>query len=150
MTQKEFEQIACCKVKVGEWSIVETLYMSAGDMDKQSFCKELRKMCAIDGATDEIDLRECLKEISRHSGSLEKTLREFKRSTINKNKELAMFLIGKAHAYEDSDFRKQAISLIGEQAVVRATLEMGLPLWNEDRAMLMDMLKEEKYTGNKL
>lgn len=72
MTQKEFEQIACCKVKVGEWSIVETLYMSAGDMDKQSFCKELRKMCAIDGATDEIDLRECLKEISRHSGSLEK------------------------------------------------------------------------------
>lgn len=150
MTQKEFEQIARCKVKVEEWSIVETLYMSAGDMDKQSFCKDLRKMCAIDYATDEIELRESLKEIGRLVASVEKELRENKKATASKNKELAMFLIGKAHAYEDSDFRKQAISLIGEQAVVRATLEMGLPLWNEDRAMLMDMLKEEKYTGNKL
>ena len=141
MTQKEFEQIARCKVKVEEWSIVETLYMSAGDMDKQSFCKEMRKMCEKDYVTEEIELRESLKEIGRLVASVEKQLRENKKATASKNNELAMFLIGKAHAYDDSDFRNQAINLIGEKEVVRLTLEMGLPLWDEDKKFINNILE---------
>ncbi len=138
MTQKEFEQIARCKVKAGEWSIVETLYMSAVDIDKQSFCKEMRKMCAIDYATDEIELRESLKGIGRRIRALEK---DNKKADAGEHKELAMFLIGKAHAYGDSDFRGQAIRLIGEKEVVKLTLEMGLPLWDEDNKFIYNILE---------
>lgn len=32
----------------------------------------------------------------------------------------------------DGDFRQMAIKLIGERGVVLQTIEMGLPLWEED------------------
>ena len=46
--------------------------------------------------------------------------------------ELASILIGKSRAYSDGDFRQMAIKLIGERGVVLQTIEMGLPLWEED------------------
>lgn len=46
--------------------------------------------------------------------------------------ELASILIGKSRVYDDGDFRQMAIKLIGERGVVLQTIEMGLPLWEED------------------
>ena len=46
--------------------------------------------------------------------------------------ELASILIGKSRVYDDGDFRQMAVKLIGERGVVLQTIEMGLPLWEED------------------
>ena len=55
--------------------------------------------------------------------------------------ELAAFLIGKSRACDDSDFRRMAVRLIGEQKVVLQTVEMNLPLWEEDKEFIKSNLK---------
>lgn len=57
--------------------------------------------------------------------------------------ELADFLIGKAHVYDDTDFRNQAVKLVGEMDVVRRTIKLGLPLWDEDRKCILSMIDEQ-------
>lgn len=47
--------------------------------------------------------------------------------------ELASILIGKSRVYDDGDFRQMAIKPIGEREVVLQTIEMNLPLWEEDK-----------------
>lgn len=69
MTQKEFEERTRRKIAVEEYYLVENLYMAAGNMGKDEFCKEMRSMCAYDGATDQIELRRSLKEIGQHVGA---------------------------------------------------------------------------------
>lgn len=56
---------------------------------------------------------------------------------------LTDFLIGKAHAYDDTDFRKEAVGLVGEMEVVKRTIELGLPLWDEDRMVVLSMIEEQ-------
>lgn len=55
--------------------------------------------------------------------------------------EVAEFLIGKACAYEDTDFYKQAVKLVGQKKVTRMKLEMDLPLWKEDKEYIKENLK---------
>lgn len=96
MTQKEFEDRTRRLITAEDYHLVETLYMAAGDMDKDEFCKEMRAMCAYDGANDHIELRQCLKAIGRRVGGMEAEL-SFLRKAVNKEREeLAEFLIGKA------------------------------------------------------
>ena len=44
----------------------------------------------------------------------------------------AEFLIGKASAYNDTDFYNKAVKLVGQKEVVTRKIKMGLPLWEED------------------
>ena len=50
MTQKEFEERTRRLITAEDYRLVENLYMAAGDMNKDEFCKEMRDMCAYDGA----------------------------------------------------------------------------------------------------
>lgn len=143
MTQKEFEELTKRVVKPGEYSVIESLYMAAGDMDKKEFCKEFKAMCAYVYDNDEIELRQCLREISKHIDRIEAENRGLKKKLNTRNEELAEFLVGKAHAYSDTDFRNEAVKLVGEATVVKMTIEMGLPLWEEDKEYLCSMLKNQ-------
>ena len=113
MTQKEFEELTKRVVKPGEYSVVESLYMAAGDMDKDMFCKEFKAMCAYVYDNDEIELRQCLREISKYIDRIEAENRGLKKELNTRNEEEAGFLIGKAHAYDDTDFRREAVKLVG-------------------------------------
>lgn len=72
-----------------------------------------------------------------------------KKSMKQRNGDLADILIGKAHAYDDTDLRNEAVRLVGEVDVVKRTIELGLPLWDEDRKVILSMIKEqgEKIAG---
>lgn len=146
MTKKEFEERTHRVVKPEDYHLIENLYMAAGNMDKNEFCQELKAMCAYDYATDEIELRQCLREIGKWLGGMDKENRALKMQLKMKdrNEELAEFLIGKAHAYDDTDFRNEAVKLIGEAAVVRMTIEMGLPLWEEDKKYICSILDSSR------
>lgn len=82
MTQKEFEDRARRLITAEDYHLVENLYMAAGNMGKDEFCKEMRAMCAYDGANDHIELRQCLKEIGRRVGGMDAEL-SFLRKAIN-------------------------------------------------------------------
>lgn len=141
MTQKEFEELTKRVVKPEDYKVIETLYMAAGDMDKREFCKEFKAMCAYVYANDEIELRQCLREIGWHIDRIEAENRRLKKGLDTRNEELAGLLIGKAHAYNDTDFRREAVKLVGEAAVVKMTMNMGLLLWDEDKKYIYSALE---------
>jgi len=149
MTQKEFEERTRRLIAVEEYYLVENLYMAAGNMTKDEFCEEMRRMCAYDGANGHIELRECLKEIGRYVGAKDAELSFLKKSVSSGKMELAEFLIGKACAYEDTDFYHEAVKLIGQREVTLMKLRMDLPLWNEDKAYLKEIL-EDDIQGRKI
>lgn len=142
MTQKEFEELTGRVIKPEDYSVIESLYMAAGNMDKKEFCKEIKAMCAYDYADDKIEFRQCLREISKHIVRIEAENRGLKKGLNTRNEELAEFLIGKAHAYNDTDFRKEAVKLVGQSAVVKMTMDMGLPLWEEDKELIRSVLED--------
>jgi hypothetical protein len=143
MTQKEFEERTRRKITAEDYYLVENLYMATGNMGKDEFCKEMRAMCAYDGANDHIELRECLKEIGRHVGARDAELSFLKKIT-SERLELAEFLIGKACAYEDTDFYREAVKLIGQRDVTLMKMRMDLPLWNEDKKYLIEALVDKE------
>lgn len=144
MTQKEFEELTRRLITAEDYRLVENLYLAAGNMDKNEFCKEMRAMCAYDAANDHIELRQCLKEIGRKVGAQDAELGFLKRTTREKQRELAEFLVGKACAYEDSDFHREAVKLIGQREVTLMKLRMNLPLWDEDKKYLASVLEGTK------
>lgn len=93
-------------------------------------------MCAYDGTTDRIKLRQCLKEIGQHIGAKDAELSFLKKATTSKKMELAEFLLNKACAYEDMDFYCEAVRLVDQREVTCLKLQMDLPLWDEDKGTL--------------
>lgn len=141
MTRKEFEDRTRRLITAEDYHLVENLYMAAVNMDKDEFCKEMRAMCAYDGANDHIELRQCLKEVGRRVGGMEAELSFLKKTVKKEREELAEFLIGKACAYNDTDFYNKAVKLVGQKEVVIQKIKMGLPLWEEDIQYINDNLK---------
>lgn len=138
MTQKEFEERTKCAVKPEVFAIINQLYM-ATNMDKDEFCKEFKEMDdpMIPG------IRRSLREIGKHLGTLEAINANMKKSMRKRNDYLADVLIGKAHAYDDTDLRNEAVGLVGEVNVVKRTIELGLPLWDEDRKVILSIIGEQ-------
>ena len=143
MTQKEFEKRTQRLVDAKDYYLVNNLYMAAGNMDKDEFCDEMRRMCAYDGATDQIELRQCLKEIGRHVGVKDAEVSYLKKSIADRYHELAEFLIGKACAYNDTDFYHEAVALVGQHEVTRMKIQMDLPLWDEDKKYITGLLEND-------
>lgn len=135
MTQKEFEDRTGWLIKAEDFYIINNLYM-ATEMDKDVFCKEFRSM----QASGKLEIRQSLKEIANHIGVMEAENQAIKKAMNRQNADLADFLIGKAHAYDDTDFRNEAVKLVGEIEVVKRTIELGLPLWDEDRKYILSMI----------
>ena len=135
MTQKEFEDRTGWLIKAEDFYIINNLYM-ATEMDKDVFCKEFRSM----QASGKLEIRQSLKEIANHIGVMEAENQAMIKAMNQQNADLADFLIGKAHAYDDTDFRNEAVKLVGEIEVVKRTIELGLPLWDEDRKYILSMI----------
>lgn len=138
MTQKEFEERTKRMVKAEDFFIINQLYM-ATNMDKDEFCKEFQEM----NNSIRPGIRQSLREISNRLGALEAQNATLRISMRKRDNDLADFLIGKAHAYDDTDFRNQAVKLVGEVEVVKRTIELGLPLWDEDRKCVLSIIDEQ-------
>ena len=128
MTQKEFEQRTGIKPKEEEFDYIHAVYLNTS-MNKDEFCVDFKKYGG-SRITREVHVRVLNYEMKC----------ERQKNIIN---ELADFLIGKAHAYDDTDFRNQAVKLVGEMDVVKRTIELGLPLWDEDRKYILSMIGEQ-------
>lgn len=139
MTQQEFEDRTGETVTPEEYARIEAMYMAAGNMDKDEFCKEFKKhgMSSL--------LEELFAKIQGQENSintLTKRYDDYIETTTKKNMELAIFLIGKSCAYDDTDFYRKAIRLVGRKAVILYKIKNGLPLWKEDERYLEEMLAD--------
>ena len=124
MTQKEFEERTGMAVEAEDFVAIHNLYMNS-EVDVKA------------------EVHHLLMEIGHNLGALETERDALKTRMRQSNDELADFLIGKAHAHDDTDFRNQAVKLVGEMDVVKRTIELGLPLWDEDRKYILSMIGEQ-------
>lgn len=137
MQKEEFEERTGWKVSASEYATVERAYMLAGEMDKDAFCRHWKE-CGKNPLVVAM-IAEGLKREER-----EARLEKERRQLLASREEEAEFLLGKSCAYDDSDFRDEAIRLIGERAAVAMKLKMLLPVWEEDRGVLLDALEGKK------
>lgn len=128
MLRKEFEERTGIKPTEEEFDYIHAVYLNTS-MNKDEFCEDFKKH------GDSRITRDVHVRVLNYKMQCER-----QKNAIN---ELAGFLIGKAHAYDDTDFRNQAVKLVGERAVVRRTIELGLPLWDEDRKCILSMIDEK-------
>lgn len=140
MTQKEFEERVNGKVTPEDYQLIEILYYASCDIDKDRFCEDFKSILAYD--SDQVMIHESLVRIAQQIQLIDEENNEMRSTLYQRNGDLVDFLIGKAHAYEDTDFRKQAVKLVGEAEVVKRTIELGLPLWDEDRKVIFSIIEE--------
>lgn len=126
MTQKEFMERTGIVPTSEEFYYIHAVYLNTS-MDKDEFCKDFKKH------GDSNVLRDV------HARAVNFELQDKQKQKLIK--EMAEFLIGKACAYEDTDFYKQAVRLIGQREVTMMKLKMDLPLWDEDKEYIKDNLK---------
>ena len=126
MTQKEFEDRTGLTPTPEEFNYIHAVYMNTA-MDKDEFCKDFKKH----GASS------IMKEVHAVAVNFKLRLEEKNIETSD----LVDFLIGKACAYDDSDFYKQAKRLVGQKEVTLRKLRMSLPLWEEDIEYINENLK---------
>lgn len=134
MTKFEFEDRTGLKVTDEEFKGIEAMYYAVPNMQKDEFCKRWRQ-CGNNPLAVEL-----AKQVTALRGMLD-AHRNTEGERDERNSELADFLISKATAYEDSDFYKQAVKMIGQKEVTLRKVKKGLPLWEEDLNYIIKYLK---------
>lgn len=133
MTQNEFEQRTNMKVTAEEYQKIEKLYMSAGNIDKDTFCKEYKKVASSHIVT-ELHLQVRMLENQVES------LKSDKKQMASDRDELIDFMIEQSEKYSSSELRQRAIELLGAKEYLRRKLERGYNLWELDRKLLVELL----------
>lgn len=134
MTQKEFQDLTGRKVTEREYRNIEKMYYAVPNMEKQEFCTRW-----VQTGNNPLTI-ELTKQVILLNGMLEERNNEAEDYHC-KMEELAWFLIGKADAYEDSDFYNEAIRIVGHKAAILHKIKMGYRLWKEDREYIKSNLK---------
>lgn len=135
MTQQEFKDRTGKTVTSKEYARIEAMYMAAGNMGKDQFCAEYKRH----GASALVV--EYYRRITVLSSILEERNNELDDARQSRTS-FAEFLLGKAAAYDDTDFYREAVRLIGRKAATLYKIKNGLPLWEEDVRYLEEMLAD--------
>ena len=128
MTQQEFMERTGITPTAEDFDYIHAVYLNTS-MNKDEFCKDFKKH------GDSRIIRDVHVRVLNYEMKCER-----QKEVIDN---LTDFLIGKAHAYDDTDFRKGAVGLVSEMEVVKRTIELGLPLWDEDRMVVLSMIEEQ-------
>lgn len=140
MTQQEFETRFGQEVTTESFDYANRVYMAAGNLDKDQFCKEwknqhIRNSDTVTALTIEVEsCQATIKNLKRQIEKSDLCLEEFRDQMVD-------FLILQAEKWSASDLREKAIRIIGETEYIRRRLEMNLGLWEDDRKALVEILK---------
>lgn len=135
MTQQEFFERTNIELTAKEYEEVERLYMAAGNMDKDTFCKEYKKVA-------KSQLFEELKIHLRIESSINKKQADEIRQLKEQRKQLGIFLLEEAHRMSSPTAREKAIELLGIKEYMIRTLRLGYhQLWEDDKEILIATLE---------
>ena len=142
MTQKEFEARFGQEVSSECFDYANRVYMAAGNMDKDEFCKDwkhqqVRDSDIVNDLTMEVEiLQGTVKNLGRQVQAGEECLNSFRNQMVD-------FLILQAEKWSATDLREKAIKIVGVKEYIRRRIEMKLGLWESDRQALLEILKED-------
>lgn len=126
MQKNEFEQRTGIELTDEQYQRVEDLYLNAGNMDKDEFCKDYKKH------GESVILNTYFKQSEEQRNRLD-TYRE-------KQITMAHFLIKKSMVGGDKDMIQMAISLIGEQKYIQHKLKKGYNLFDSDKELIITLI----------
>lgn len=134
MMKHEFEERTGMTVTAEEYAKIEKLYMSSGNIDKDTFCKEYKKV-----ASSEI-VKELQMSLRIEQGKLTSARMELEAANVREN-DLANFLMEQAEKWSASDLREKAIELLGAREYLLRKLQKGYKLWEADKQILIATLE---------
>lgn len=137
MEQKEFESRTGRKVDSAEYAQIEQIYLNAGEMDKDEFCKDYAKgnghdiMVALSGKCE--DLRAHIRKLDKTIRAMEEERFDTMATLISAHKESRLEIL-----------RDQAIALAGgKRKYIIAKCKMAIPLDDLEQSWIINLLEEE-------
>lgn len=138
MQKQEFESKTGWKVDAEQYAQIEQIYLNAGAMDKDEFCKDYTKG---NGHEIMVELSGKCEGLRAHIGKLDKTIGAMKKERA----EVVETLIA---AHRDTGFetlREQAVALAGgRREYIIAKCRMAIPLDDREQAWILEILEDEK------
>ena len=133
MLKEEFEKLLKREVSENQYRDIETVYEALPEyMDKMYFVSAISN-----------DIGKAINVLS-FLGSYISELRDLTVIERRKTELCAYDLINKAHNEDDLQAREIAVRLIGERKTVAYTVKEGLPLWEQDKKFIIELMKEER------
>lgn len=126
MQKFEFTQRTGIALTDEHYERVESIYLNAGDIDKDVFCKDYKKHA------DSIILNTYFDQTEK----LKNKLANYREKQIT----TAHFLVKKSMVGGDKDMINMAISLIGEQKYIQHKLEKGYNLFDSDKELIISLI----------
>ena len=134
MTRKEFEDRTGLSVTMADYSFIEEVYMAAGNLDKDAFCKDWKQH------GESLLVRELWYRV-RDLVNMVKAQSDVNTSQAQETNELLDFMLERAQKFGDVELLKKAIEFRGNAYVICRKLELGLPLWELDKDYIKKNIK---------
>ena len=141
MTQKEFETRFGQEVTPESFDYANRVYMAAGNLDKDDFCKEwknqhIRNSDTVTALTMEVETLQ--RQAKANHDALE--------GALKLQDELAYFIADMAHLAfnaigNGAELRKKAIEVLGKREYLKHVITRGYELEQFDRDALVEILK---------
>lgn len=133
MTLQEFTARTGITPTNQEFVAITNMYMAAGEIDKDVFCADYKKH-------KDSKLLAYFYELYK--------VWDFNLKRIDASMlKVAKYLLIKSREFNDKSMRAEAIDLLGENMIVRLTVEMDLELWDDDKKFIIDNLKDKKHNN---
>lgn len=126
MTQQEFQERTRIESEA-TYELANAIYMEAGNIDKDSFCKDFIKH------GDSILLAYFYKTC--------KELRKKLNALKDERLEMVQFLLQQEHETDDQTFRDKAVELVGEKEVIRLKIENGWDFCDADKEYIKEHIQ---------
>ncbi|WP_300935181.1 hypothetical protein [uncultured Muribaculum sp.] len=141
MNRHEFEVRTGWDISDDDYAHIEKIYMNAGEMDKDKFCRDYAK-----GNGHEIMnyLSKAVDDQRSHVSKLDQRISNLERE----RGEMVDFMIAKHVETQDESFRKYALELLGgtKQYILRKC-HMALPLDDLEQAWIIELLESSDKQG---
>ena len=127
MQKQEFTQRTKIELTDEEFKGVELMYLEAGNMDKDEFCKDYKEH------HDSTLLDTFFRQAEKLKDKLE-LMREERSQIVD-------FLLERAQCFGDIELLNKAIELVGHDKVIKRKIRLGMPLWDEDKEYIVENIK---------
>lgn len=125
MLKEEFEELIKREVNENQYKNIETAYEALPEyMDKMYLASAISN-----------DIGKAINVLSFLGSYI---------SERQKVESCAYDLINKSHEEDDLKAREIAVRLIGERETVAYTVKEGLPLWEQDKKFIIELIKEDR------
>ena len=145
MTKQEFETRTGLTLTSNEFDYVNRIYMAAGSLDKDSFCKEIKEDKKSTLRTSDI-VCTLVMENENQAETIRLQGKQLQREQENfeaYNDDMADFLIRQAEKWSATDLREKAIKMVGIKEYLLRRIDFGFSLWEEDKKALTEILTAE-------